>query len=78
LEPPAGGDSIVSTRGAAASYAAAAPTPAFDVYVDEEFENDDDAQKESKGKEKVDDRSLRQRLDGGTVSCCALDQCILK
>jgi hypothetical protein len=53
----------IAAYGAAA---AAAPTPAFDVFVDEEFEdNDDKGQKADKNR--VDDRSLRQRLDGGTV-----------
>ncbi|KAL7485402.1 hypothetical protein ACHAW6_010996 [Cyclotella cf. meneghiniana] len=60
-------DSIVSTRGTGnASYFVAAPTPAFDVFVDDEFENNH-SQKCKGGKEKVEDRSLRQRLDGGTA-----------
>jgi hypothetical protein len=62
-------DSIVSTRGVGGySAVAAAPTPAFDVFVDEEFEDNNEEEKHKKENSRVDDRSLRQRLDGGTVS----------
>lgn len=59
-------DSIVSTIGVGSvSYGAAvAPTPAFDVFVDEECVDEQHKTDSSK----LDDRSLRQRLDGGTVS----------
>ena len=73
LSGDGGIDSIVgSSRGGSRSYGvASAPTPAFDVFVDEEFEEDDDAAATAKQSRpnggKVDDRSLRQRLDGGTV-----------
>eukprot|EP00804_Cyclotella_cryptica_P024138 CCRYP_015577-RA/>CCRYP_015577-RA protein AED:0.13 eAED:0.13 QI:0/1/0.66/1/1/1/3/321/1383 len=64
---PTAVDSIVSTRGTgSASYSVVAPAPAFDVFVDEEFENDENQNCKS-GREKVEDRSLRQRLDGGTA-----------
>ena len=62
-----GVDSIVGSSRSQRPYGiTAAPTPAFDVFVDEEFEDDDNA-KQPKPNSKVDDRSLRQRLDGGTV-----------
>ena len=75
LGGPAGGDetnpitSIVSTRvsGSTVYRDTAAPAPAFDVFVDKEFEDDNNYEQHKAEKSKVDHRSLRQRLDGGTV-----------
>eukprot|EP00578_Thalassiosira_sp_NH16_P014046 CAMPEP_0181126148 /NCGR_PEP_ID=MMETSP1071-20121207/27454_1 /TAXON_ID=35127 /ORGANISM="Thalassiosira sp., Strain NH16" /LENGTH=1409 /DNA_ID=CAMNT_0023211689 /DNA_START=213 /DNA_END=4439 /DNA_ORIENTATION=- len=73
-ELPIGADSIVGTaRGAAPALTAhhrSGSVAAFDVFVDEEFNADEnDTNNVSRGDagKKIDERSLRQRLDGGTA-----------
>lgn len=77
LVEPSGGsaDSIVGTvrsaRGGAVSGSSVAAAPAFSVFVDEDC---DDGKDESvhNAERVTDNRSLRQRLDGGTVSAACL------
>jgi len=70
-EEPTGSDSIVGTaygdRQTSSSFAAAA----FEVFVDDDCCDDDGDNNQSS--KKVDNRSLRQRLDGGTAERLARD-----
>ncbi|KAL9190856.1 hypothetical protein ACHAXT_000562 [Thalassiosira profunda] len=70
--PPVGSDSIVGTtardygRPPAHGLPRSGSSAAFDVFVDEEFV-DDDAAPVGKSEKPTDQRSLRQVLDGGTA-----------
>mmetsp|Transcript_3605 Transcript_3605/g.7521 ORF Transcript_3605/g.7521 Transcript_3605/m.7521 type:complete len:547 (+) Transcript_3605:365-2005(+) len=74
--PGMGADSIVGTvRGSAPAFGRppvgghhrSGSPAAFDVFVDEEFNKDENDAKDSETRGNVDQRSLRQRLDGGAA-----------
>ena len=78
-EEPMGSDSIVGTardtagfagRQTSSSFAAAAP---FEVFVDDDCCDDNNADDNDQSSKQVDNRSLRQRLDGGTAERLARD-----
>ena len=75
VETPMASDSIVGTahdgagRQTSSSFAAAP----FEVFVDDDCCDDDNREDNDLSSKKVDNRSLRQRLDGGTAERLARD-----
>ena len=73
-----GSDSIVgnawdSARHGGRQTSSSSSAAAFEVFVDEEFCDENNNENDQSNVAKVDDRSLRQRLDGGTAERLARD-----